>query len=60
MVILIGHVTLKYLFNKGDYKLRLPRWILLLHEFDLEIKDKKDVENVVVDHLSRLDYKAVT
>jgi len=27
---------------------------LLLKEFDIAIKDKKDTENVVVDHLSRL------
>ena len=30
------------------------RWILLLQEFNLQIKYKKGVENVVADHLSRL------
>ena len=30
------------------------RWILLYQEFNLTIKDKKGVENVVADHLSRL------
>ena len=33
---------------------KLLRWILLIQEFNLTIKDKKRVENVVVDHLSRL------
>ena len=46
--------ALKYPLTKKDAKARLIRWVLLLQEFKLQIKDKKGVENVVADHLSRL------
>ena len=34
------HSALKHLLEKKDSKPRLIRWMLLLQEFQLEIKDK--------------------
>ncbi|GJT53686.1 reverse transcriptase domain-containing protein [Tanacetum coccineum] len=46
---------LAVVFSKQDAKPRLIRWVLLLQGFNIEIKDKKGAENLVADHLSRLE-----
>ncbi|GKB39021.1 reverse transcriptase domain-containing protein [Tanacetum coccineum] len=41
-IVYTDHSALKYLLTKQDAKPRLLRWILLLQEFDVIIRDKKE------------------
>ncbi|GJZ64708.1 retrovirus-related pol polyprotein from transposon 17.6 [Tanacetum coccineum] len=45
-IVYTDHSAIKYLFAKKDAKPRLMRWILLLQEFDVIIRDKKGAENL--------------
>jgi hypothetical protein len=55
VIVYTDHAAIKYLLAKKNAKPRLIRWILLFQEFDVEIRDKTGVENVVADQLSRMN-----
>ena len=54
VIVFFDHTALRHLLAKKESKPHLIRWILLLQEFDLEIRDKAIAKNQVADHMSRL------
>ncbi|GJV46072.1 reverse transcriptase domain-containing protein, partial [Tanacetum coccineum] len=54
-IVYTDHSALKYLFAKKDFKARLLRWVLLLQEFTFKVIATKGAENLMADHLSRLE-----
>ena len=55
VIVHTDHSAMRYLMAKKDAKPRLIRWVLLLQEFDFEVRDRKRTENQVVDHMSHLE-----
>ena len=45
VIVHTDHSALRYLMEKKDAKLSLIHWVLLLQEFDFEVKYRKGTEN---------------
>eukprot|EP00253_Pinus_taeda_P003580 PITA_03580 len=54
VVLYTDHSAIKYLANKPVTNARITRWLILLQEFDITIKDRPGKENPVADFLSRI------
>ena len=54
IVFALGKFTSYLIGSSIDAKVRLIKWIVLLQEFDLHVTDKKEVENTLAWHLSRI------
>ena len=52
VVLFTDHSAIKYLENKPVTNGRVTRWLILLQEFDITIKDRPRKENHVADFLS--------
>ena len=54
VILYTDHSAIKYLANKPVTNARVTRWLILLQEFDITIKDRPGKENPVADFLSRI------
>ena len=54
VVLYTDHSAIKYLANKPITNGRVTRWLILLQEFNITIKDRPGKENLVADFLSHV------
>ncbi|RDX98082.1 Tf2-11, partial [Mucuna pruriens] len=54
IIVFSDHAALRFLLKKPDAKPRLIWWMLLLQEFDIEIRDMKGAKNTIADHLRKI------